>query len=67
MHLLFLLIKKIQKEQPNQILEELLKLILPKSNILIFQLKNELKTLWKLSNIDFLFIIKSWPFIMYCY
>ena len=29
-----------------------------------FSFKNDLKKLWQLSNVDFLFIIKSWPFII---
>ena len=29
-----------------------------------FSFKNDLKKLWQLSNVDFLFIVKSWPFII---
>tara|TARA_B100001094_G_scaffold188813_1_gene183067 strand:- start:5726 stop:9379 length:3654 start_codon:yes stop_codon:yes gene_type:complete len=40
----------------------IIKINLPKVSF-DFSFKNQLKSLWKLSTIDFLFIIKSWPFI----
>jgi ABC-2 type transport system permease protein len=39
------------------------KVNLPKITI-DFSFKNDFKKLWDLSNIDFLFIVKSWPFII---
>ncbi len=40
----------------------IIKINLPKVSF-DFSLKNQLKSLWKLSSIDFLFVVKSWPFI----
>ena len=40
----------------------IIKINLPKVSF-DFSFKNQLKSLWKLSTIDFLFIVKSWPFI----
>ena len=40
----------------------IIRVILPKTKF-DFSIKNNLKALWKLSNIDFFFILKSWPFI----
>ena len=40
----------------------IIKINLPKVSF-DFSFKNQLKSLWKLSSIDFLFIVKSWPFI----
>ena len=54
--------KKDSKRTTKSNFGGIVKINLPKIN-LNFSLKNELKSLWKLSNIDFLFIIKSWPFI----
>ena len=39
------------------------KVNLPKITI-DFSFKNDIKKLWDLSNLDFLFIVKSWPFII---
>ena len=54
--------KKDSKRTTKSNFGGIVKINLPKIN-LNFSLKNELKSLWKLSNIDFLFIVKSWPFI----
>ncbi len=40
----------------------IIRVILPKTKF-DFSVTNNLKSLWKLSNIDFFFILKSWPFI----
>ena len=40
----------------------IIRVILPKTKF-DFSIINNLKSLWKLSNIDFFFILKSWPFI----
>ena len=40
----------------------IIRVILPKTKF-DFSVTNNLKSLWKLSNIDFFFIVKSWPFI----
>ena len=40
----------------------IIKINLPKISF-DFSFKNELKTLWKLSTVDFFVIVKSWPFI----
>ena len=40
----------------------IIRVILPKTKF-DFSITNNLKSLWKLSNIDFFFILKSWPFI----
>ena len=40
----------------------IIKINLPKVSF-DFSFKNQLKSLWKLSTIDFFFIVKSWPFI----
>ena len=54
--------KKDSKRTTKSNFGGIVKINLPKINF-NFSLRNELKSLWKLSNIDFLFIIKSWPFI----
>ena len=54
--------KKESKRTTKSNFGGIIKINLPKVSF-DFSLKNELKTLWKLSTIDFFFIVKSWPFI----
>ena len=54
--------KKESKRVTKSNFGGIIKINLPKVSF-DFSFKNQLKSLWKLSNIDFLFIVKSWPFI----
>ena len=50
--------KRITKSNSGGII----KINLPKVSF-DFSFTNQLKSLWKLSTVDFLFVVKSWPFI----
>jgi len=54
--------KKESKRVTKSNFGGIIKINLPKVSF-DFSFKNQLKSLWKLSNIDFFFIVKSWPFI----
>ena len=54
--------KKFSKRIIKSNFGGIIKINLPTINF-DFSVKNQLKSMWKLSNIDFFFIIKSWPFI----
>jgi len=55
--------KKDSKRMIKNNFGGIIKVNLPKLS-LDFSFKNDLNKLWDLSNIDFLFIVKSWPFII---